>query len=163
MERIETGGTAKRRIDGGRRWKGRNQQERDRDVQLGDRGEELIYRRELERVRRYGHGSPEEIVVWSSRTNTNSDHDIRSIDENGDTLWIEVKSTSGSDGRFAWSRREFEKAMNCGENYELWRVYQVDTKRPVAKGFRNPIALLRAGVIRLQLGSLMATVEPIDG
>ena len=162
MEQVDTRKIAGQRTSGGRRWRGRNQQEMDRDGQLGDRGEELIYLRELERIKRHGHASPEEIVVWSSRTNPNGDHDIRSIDENGDTLWIEVKSTSGSDGNFAWSRREFEKAMNCGESYELWRVYQVDTKNPIAKVFRNPIALLRAGAIRLQLGSLRATVEPID-
>lgn len=162
MEQVEIKKKPDQKKGGGRLWTRRNEQEIDRDVQLGDRGEELIYRRELERIGRLGHESAEDIVKWNSRTDPSGDHDICSIDEDGNTLWIEVKSTSGSDGVFSWSRREFEKAMLCGDSYELWRVYHADSKNPVAKAFRNPIALLRAGVIRLRLGSLRATVESLD-
>ena len=107
----------------------------DRDKRVGDRGEELIYRQELERVRSLGYGAPEKLVIWTSRNEPGADHDIRSVDEDGEPLWIEVKSTTGTDGYFDWSSREFKKALHSGDSYELWRVYQADTRQPTAKLF----------------------------
>lgn len=129
-----------------------------RDRMVGDRGEELIYHLELQRLRALGHQKPEEVVVWTSRTNPGADHDIQSIDETGEVLWIEVKSTTGSDGRFEWSRPEFEKAMREGSHYELVRVYEANTTRPIAKRFRNPAAL-QGRQLRIELNSLRAFVE----
>ena len=67
---------------------------------------------------------------------TNS-HDIKSLGKDGRVRWIEVKSTTGTDGRFEWSRQEFENAMKEGRGYELWRVYKTATTAPVAKCFAN--------------------------
>ncbi len=130
----------------------------ERDQMVGTRGEELVYHMEIERVRALGHERPEDVVVWTSRTDPGADHDIRSIDDAGNTLWIEVKSTTGRDGRFEWSRREFEKAMREGRHYELVRVYEADGVQPVAKRFRNPAALQGQG-LRLELSTLRAFVE----
>lgn len=44
-------------------------------------------------------------------------------------------------------------------NYELWRVYNVDTRSPVAKSFPNPVDLLGRGLLRLELSTLRAFVE----
>ena len=62
---------------------------------LGERGEEIVYLRELERVRDAGYEPPESLVTWVSRDDPTADHDIRSVAKDGGTLWIEVKSTSG--------------------------------------------------------------------
>ncbi|MBI1686776.1 DUF3883 domain-containing protein [Caulobacter hibisci] len=131
----------------------------ERDRMVGTRGEELIYHLEIQRVRELGYERPEEVVIWTSRTEPGADHDIRSIDGAGNVLWIEVKSTTGRDGRFEWSRREFEKAMREGPRYELVRVYEADSLQPVAKRFRNPAALQGEG-LRLELSTLRAFVEP---
>lgn len=130
-----------------------------RAAELGQRGEELVYRLELERVRQMGHENPEAYVIWTSRDNPGADHDIRSIDKDGRPRWIEVKSTTGVDGRFEWSRREFEKALHERERYELWRVYQVSGCAPVAKCFRNPAKMIGAQRIALELGVLRANIE----
>lgn len=126
---------------------------------LGERGEALVYRMELERVRMMGYGEPEKYVIWTSRDQPGADHDIRSIDAEGRPRWIEVKSTTGSDGRFEWSRQEFEKAMRERERYELWRVYRVAERSPTAKCFRNPASLLGTGKIALELAGLRANIE----
>jgi hypothetical protein len=134
----------------------------ERDRQIGLRGEELVYREELKRVRAAGHADPESVVVWTSRDDLGADHDIRSIDEDGQPRWIEVKSTTGVDGRFEWSRKEFEKALRERERYELWRVYRADSTKPIAKRFPNPAAMLGASTLLLELGTLRASIESMS-
>ncbi|TRC89688.1 DUF3883 domain-containing protein [Mesorhizobium sp. WSM4310] len=140
-------------------WAPRTLSEIERDREVGLRGEALVYRAELERVRTLGYENPEEHVVWVSKDEPGADHDIRSIGVDGGTIWIEVKSTTGSDGRFEWSIAEFEKALREGPRYELWRVYGAGSTTPHAKFFQNPASLLRGPVLRLELGTLRAFVE----
>lgn len=140
-------------------WSPRTAEEMLRDAEIGRRGEEIVYRQELERVRAAGHPNPEEAVVWTARSDAGADHDIRSIGEDGKPIWIEVKSTTGTDGRFDWSRREFEKALREGSRYQLWRVYNAASAKPEAKVFVDPIALIRNSVLRLEIGDLRAFVE----
>ena len=128
---------------------------------VGRRGEELVYRMELQKVRDMGHAEPERYVIWTSRDEPGADHDIRSIDANGRPRWIEVKSTTGVDGRFDWSRKEFEKALRERDRYELWRVYRVSDCAPVAKCFRNPTRMLGTRQIALELGMLRARIEDV--
>ena len=128
---------------------------------LGRRGEELIYRMELKRVREFGYEEPERYVIWTSRDEPGADHDIRSIDAEGRPRWLEVKATMGSDGRFEWPRKEFEKAFRERDRYELWRVYRVADKTPIAKCFPNPAKMLGTRQILLELGLLRAKIEDI--
>jgi len=132
----------------------------ERDRTVGERGEALAYRLEIERIRAIGHERPEDVVVWTSRTDAGADHDIRSIAEDGKPLWIEVKSTTGDDGRFEWSRQEFEKALRERDHYELWRIYEAHTETPTVKKFPDPAALLAKSELILELSSLRAFVEP---
>ncbi|MNQ94588.1 hypothetical protein D3C85_1101100 [compost metagenome] len=136
--------------------------ENERASRVGQRGEELVYRMELQKVRDMGYANPELYVVWTSQDEPGADHDIRSIDINGEPRWIEVKSTTGVDGRFDWPRREFEKALRERDRYELWRVYRVADKKPVAKCFTNPSRMLGARQITLELGMLRANIEKLD-
>jgi hypothetical protein len=140
-------------------WSPRTGAQVDRDYEVGQRGEALVYRMEIERVRKQGHPNPEQAVIWTSLTDLGSDHDICSVDAAGNPRWIEVKSTTGTDGRFDWSRKEFEKAMRERERYELWRVYQAASSEPVAKCFPNPSKLLGASHLQLELATLRAIVE----
>jgi len=129
---------------------------------LGQRGEELVYRMELQKVRDMGYVEPERYVIWTSRDEPGADHDIRSIDAKGLPRWIEVKSTTGVDGRFDWPRKEFEKALRDRDRYELWRVYCVDSRTPVAKCFPNPAGMIGARQITLELGMLRANIEKLN-
>ncbi|MDD1962125.1 DUF3883 domain-containing protein [Pseudomonas sp. 39004] len=136
--------------------------ESERASLLGRRGEELVYRMELQKVRDMGYAEPERYVIWTSRDEPGADHDIRSIDANLRPRWIEVKSTTGVDGRFDWSRKEFEKALREREQYELWRVYRVADRAPIAKCFPNPARMLGRRQITLELGMLRANIEKLD-
>lgn len=133
--------------------------EMERDRLLGLRGEEIAYRAELERLRAEGHEDAAELVLWTSKSNPGADHDIRTISPSGGTVYIEVKSTTGDDGRFEWSAAEFALALKHGEDYELWRVYRVGGTNPTIKKFKNPAAMIAQGTLRMQLSGLRATVE----
>ena len=126
---------------------------------LVKRGEEIIYLQEVERVK--GLGYPESRVVWIAKNNPLADCDILSIDENGEELWIEVKSTTGRDGHFQWSIAEFKKAIQEREHYILWRVYEADTIHPSIKPFRDPVGMISSNGIQLDVASLSAEVEPL--
>jgi hypothetical protein len=134
----------------------------ERDQEIGRRGEELVYRQELERLRARGIKGPEKLVIWTANKDLGADHDIRSVAEDGETLWIEVKSTRGTDGQFEWPKNEFQKALREGDHYELWRVYQADTEHPTAKCFPNPVRLLGVEALKLDIASLRAVVEPMQ-
>jgi len=144
----------------GGRWGPPTKRDQKRDEEIGRRGEEIVYRLERERVRGLGH--PEDCVVWESESNPAADFDILSVDEDGGELFIEVKSTSGRDGRFHWSKPEFERALRERRRYILYRVYQAEERSPVVRAFRDPIALLSEGGLRLDIGTLRAEVEPSD-
>ena len=142
-------------------WTPRGAAEVERDRDVGRRGEELVYLAELNRVCAMGSERPDDLVIWTSHADPGADHDTDPVGEDGRVRWIEVKSTTGTDGRFEWSRKEFEKALREGDRYELWRVYQAGTTNPVAKCFANPAALLAASRLILELGTLRACIEDL--
>jgi hypothetical protein len=127
------------------------------DRRIGYRGEELVYLHEQARVR--AAGLSEDKVVWVARNNPMGDHDIRSVGEDGQTIWIEVKATTGRDGRFRWSRAEINLATRKREHYLLYRVYQADSNHPVIKVFSNPASLFLTGRLQLDVAVLQAEVE----
>jgi hypothetical protein len=131
-----------------------------REIEIGRRGEELVYRYEQERIRQLG--LPAERVKWVSFDNRNADHDILSVDDDGGDLWIEVKATTGRDGRFEWSRAEFELARRKRQRYLIWRVYEADTETPTLRRFHDPIALFSSASIDLDVGTLIVKVEPLS-
>jgi hypothetical protein len=88
-----------------------------------------------------------------------ADYDIRSVGEDGQTIWIEVKATTGRDGRFRWSRAEINLATRKREQYLLYRVYEADSIHPRIKVFPNPASLFLAGRLRLDVAVLQAEVE----
>ena len=126
---------------------------------IGRRGEEIVYRQEVARVR--AMGLPESRVVWVSESDPGANHDILSVDEDGQDLWIEVKSTTGRDGRFRWPKSEFDLARKKRIRYALFRVYETDSLTPPIKKFRDPVGLFLTDAIRLDINTLNAEVEPL--
>jgi len=141
-------------------WSPRTQSMVDRDEEVGLRGEALVYRAEQARVRAFG--LDETRVVWTAKHDRAADHDIRSVDEDGADLWIEVKATTSRDGHFQWSVAEFEKAVREGKRYELWRVYEADTTTPSYKRFRDPVSLVQAKKVKMDIATFWAEVEPAN-
>jgi len=127
--------------------------------EVGEHGEEIIYRQELNRARAMGY--PESRVVWVAKENPATDFDILSVDDDGEDLWIEVKSTTGRGGRFRWPKAEFVKAIEKRNRYILWRVYEADTTTPSIKPFRDPVGILLRQGMRLDIDTFYVLVEPM--
>lgn len=142
-----------------RGWSPPTWEQMERDREIGRQGEALVYREELERVKKLGY--PESRVEWVSEQDPGADHDIRSVDCDGEDLYIEVKSTTGKDGRFQWSKNEFDLARPLRDRYVLYRVYEVDRKTASMKSFPDPVGLLLEDALRLDISSLNAEVESL--
>jgi hypothetical protein len=132
----------------------------ERDKAVGRRGEEIIYRDEIDRVRSMGY--PESRVIWIADADPGADYDILSVDDDGKDLWIEVKATTGRDGRFRWPKAEFEKAVEKRSRYILWRVYEADSLLPCTKPFRDPVGILLRKGMRLDINTFNAIIEPME-
>ena len=149
---------------GGRRgsyvWTPSQTSDDERDKMIGRRGEEIVYHDEIDRVR--GLGYPESRVVWIADAQPGANFDILSVDDDGEDLWIEVKATTGTDGRFRWPRSEFVKAVEKRNRYILWRVYQADSLLPSTKPFRDPVGILLRQGMRLDINTFNAMIEPME-
>lgn len=107
-------------------------------------------------------GYPESRVIWVADKIPGADFDILSVDDDGEDLWIEVKSTTGKDGRFQWPKAEFEKAVEKRNRYILWRVYEADSLKPSTKPFRDPVEILLRKGMRLNIDTFNAMIEPME-
>ncbi len=126
------------------------------DRALGRRGEEIVLALERERMEKLG--LPAERVVWVAAEAPFADHDIKSVDDDGEDLWVEVKSTSGRDGRFSWPGAEFRLAVRARHRYLLYRIYEAGTTSPSWICVRDPISHFETGGLRLDLDRLVGDV-----
>ncbi|HEX8377019.1 MAG TPA: DUF3883 domain-containing protein, partial [Pedobacter sp.] len=164
-EFLDTSGNLKQRSSRKKKgytgnWQPPTPQDTARDQLVGRRGEDLVFREELKRVKKLGFDESQ--VVKTYETDPAADHDIKSVNEKGEEVWIEVKSTTGRSGKFNWSKNEFEKALKKRKNYILWRVYEAHTTTPIFKVYVDPISYLLKSEMRLDIATLSAEVEALE-
>ena len=139
-------------------WSPRSPQEQQDDAALGRQGEQIVLRRERRRVA--AQGLDPKRVVWTADLDPAADHDIKSVDADGQDLWIEVKSTAGRGGKFTWAGAEFHRAVASRDRYVLVRVYEAHTTTPIVTEIRDPVGRVASGGLRLDLDSLTGDVGP---
>lgn len=142
-------------------WKPRSAEQQEADRALGSRGEELVYRAELQRVRALG--LPESRVVWVSKADPGANYDILSVGRDGRDIWIEVKSSTGRHGYFEWPRGEFELALRTRKRYVLYRVYEANTTAATFRTQVDPVGAILAGKMKLDVSGLAAELAPVGG
>jgi hypothetical protein len=140
-------------------WVPRSPQQVDDDNRLGERGEEISFYLEQRRVAERGQDPGE--VIWVSKDSPAANYDIRSIDDHGREIWIEVKATVGRTGRFSWPKSEFLLAVAKRRRYYLHRVYQADTVEPQVVEIQDPFGRFESGLLTLDLDTLSADVGPL--
>jgi hypothetical protein len=111
----------------------------------GNRGEQWVFETERKRMRVLGF--PAEALIWRSKEEPTSPYDIESLDDNGNRIYIEVKSTTASDPTAPCpiSRAELLFAFDHRDEYWIYRVTDVRNARPVITPYRNPVGELAAG------------------
>lgn len=95
---------------------------------IGDRGEELVLRNEIEKTK--GWGLPNETLSKVRRGSLESDDygfDILSFDQEGNERYLEVKTTktNGKNFSFILTRNEFETAKYYGKRYSFVIVFDI--------------------------------------
>jgi len=133
---------------------------------IGRRGEEWAYEAERQRLSDLGLDPDElerdERLVWVSDRDLYANHDIKSVDRGPDGLidiWIEVKSTAGTDQTVEWSINEFQLAASLGDRYWLYWVSHADRSKPRGPvRFQNPVKLWQDGELTLDFRQLAITL-----
>ena len=122
-----------------------------RNRTIGHRGEQAVVDHERARLRR--RGLDPALVRWVSREHPFAPYDVTTVDEDGLTSYIEVKSTSGADpsAPFPISEAELLEAVRRGGRYQVYRVLRADTDAPQIVPFADPVTLLREGHAALTL------------
>ena len=100
-------------------------------------------------------------VIWQAKHDPGSPYDIQSVGEDGTDIWIEVKATTGRDGRFIWSMAEFQMALEMRAQYHLVRVYEANSITPTIKRFPDPMSLFGQRRMQVDISDLHAEVEPL--
>jgi hypothetical protein len=91
---------------------------------LGRRGEEYVLRCEQERLRKIGRTDLATRVKWVSEDDDGLGYDILSYDEQGQEIYVEVKTTNaGHQSRFFITDNELAVARRCGSAYKLYRLF----------------------------------------
>lgn len=119
----------------------------------GKRGEQFAYNIERERVQSMGL-DPDQ-VIWQSKDDELAPFDIVSVDQDGNQIFIEVKSTVGSDPSdpFYISEAELLEASFHRNRYYIHRVTDVNTATPSITRWCNPIELIKNEQGRLLLST----------
>lgn len=119
---------------------------------IGRRGEQAVFEAERRRVQASSGQDPDR-VVWRSEHHPFAPYDIESIDPDGHTMYIEVKSTSGDDPYepFEISHAELIWALRHRSRYYIYRVTNAHHAAPTISRFHDPVAMLREGSAELGL------------
>lgn len=104
--------------------------ENERRSKIGHLGEEFVFHRELEKVKMFDALSADRVIHLSEKQGDGFGYDICSINEKGESIFIEVKTTKNSlETPFYMSKNEksfFEE--NIYNNAYVYRVYDFNEK-----------------------------------
>jgi hypothetical protein len=117
----------------------------------GDRGEEAAFLWERARMRTLGYN--EDSVIWHSRVNAFAPYDIQSLDDDGQVIYIEVKSTTGPNegSGFVISAAELRFASRMRDRYYIYRVTKVNDPAPKLYRYSDPMSLIEEERAELHL------------
>jgi hypothetical protein len=112
----------------------------------GRRGEEAALAFERRRVRSLGFNA-DEVVIWESEAHELKNYDIRSVDESGGVIYIEVKATAANDEHepFEISAAELSFGMSHRPRYYVYRVVDVRSAKPRILRYHDPIGAIQEG------------------
>jgi len=105
------------------------------NTKIGSAGEMIVLYLEIKKLKEANKYSLAKKVEHVSKTKGDGlGYDILSYDINGNMKYIEVKTTTGDEkSPFYISRNEIEFSATHSKDYQLYRVYDLDTKRSTAK------------------------------
>lgn len=117
----------KNSIDFSKEFEKRKRKAENREL-LGLKGEEYIYKSEIEKLENLGKPNLAKKVKLVSFKDDSEGYDIKSYDKNGNVILIEVKTTTRAkqnDGGFWLTSNEYEVGKK-NPNWKVYRVWEID-------------------------------------
>ncbi|MEP6665734.1 MAG: DUF3883 domain-containing protein, partial [Nocardioidaceae bacterium] len=132
--------------------------------QTGLRGEQWVYQQERLRVAALGF-DPDTAVLWQSHLDETSNYDIRSLDDDGHPLYIEVKATDGLDLHVPVeiSSGELAMALSYRDRYAIYRVLDATSASPRIVRFRDPVGRILTGHGAIKVSGARVYLAPREG
>ena len=114
----------------------------------GLRAEEIVVRKERQRLESGGRSDLAEDVTRVSKFNVAAGYDILSFELDGSARYIEVKSSLGIFVRFHWSNSERNAARECGNSYWIYFLPLFEMPRSAGQvlAIQNPIEKIASGM-----------------
>lgn len=106
------------------------------DFEIGEAGERIVYNHEKQKlIDAYKNGQISDLndkLEWVSRGDDSLGYDIRSYDVDKKVdIFIEVKTTTGiATTPFYMSENEVAQSKSLGEQYYVYRLYNMDRHKP---------------------------------
>ena len=101
---------------------------------LGEAGEEFVYQYERNAVKKYHLDKNKRVRRVAKLDGDGLGYDILSYDKYGEEIYIEVKTTTGSeDGAIFITANELAMSEMFPKQYRLYRVYEFDAARMIGK------------------------------
>lgn len=106
------------------------------NTKIGELGEKLVFKHEQEKLKTLAKKDSKFAMLipeWVALEDDGAGYDIKSYNENGDEIFIEVKATTGSKFTpFYISANELEFSKTHAGNYYLYRLFSINTTAEVA-------------------------------
>lgn len=115
--------------------------------EIGLKGEEIVVKAEISRLRRARRADLAAKVSWVSQSRPFEGYDILSFEADGVKRFIEVKSTPRNSRRFPMTANEWRVASLKGNAYFIYRLTEVETS-PKTVLLQNPIVLEKQGRLK---------------
>jgi hypothetical protein len=118
-------------------------------MKTGKEGEEYVYRYEYNKLKDLGRiDLANKIVKQYEDLSSFPGYDLKSYDESGEEIFIEVKSTNKKEKKgFDITANEWKNAQKLGDKYFIYLVMQaqVESKRKITAKIRNPYKVVENG------------------
>ncbi|WBL75578.1 DUF3578 domain-containing protein [Bradyrhizobium xenonodulans] len=107
---------------------------------VGDAGEQIVFDYEIQKVRQLGFDETE--VRWLARDGETPGWDITSLNAAGETIYIEVKASVGSEiNGLLITAKEWAAAFEHGPRYHIYLVTDALKTTPAIEIIEGPAAL----------------------
>ncbi len=108
---------------------------------VGDAGEKYVYEYEFNKLSKMGRKDLADRIIKQHEDLSNfPGYDIRSFDNNGNEIFIEVKSTKGKNKKsFEISENEVKAARELWDSYYIYQVTSALTDPKISTIIQNPI------------------------
>lgn len=116
---------------------------------IGEEGELFVLDYEKQRLKKLGFQNLADQVVQISKLNVAAGYDILSYDQNGQEIFIEVKTSIGSHLSFEITENELNKARQFQDSYFVYKVINF-ANLPKIVPICNPARLVDEGKLILK-------------